>query len=75
MVKERELEQQGRLVEEELELLAQEIAELKLNHRAEIDNLKLELKALQFFLSQVHPEFDEQFKSLREKVRLEINPE
>lgn len=75
MVKESELEQQRRLMDEELESLAEEIADIKLSYRGEIDDLKLELKAVQLVLSQIHPEFDEQFKSMMEKVRLEISPE
>ena len=75
MVKESELEQQRRLVDEELESLAEEIADIKLSYRGEIDDLKLELKAVQLVLSQIHPEFDEKFKSIMEKVRLEISPE
>jgi len=66
MVKESELEQQRRLVDEELESLAEEIADIKLSYRGEIDNL---------VLGQIHPEFDEKFKSIMEKVRLEISPE
>ncbi len=75
MVKESELEQQRRLVDEELESLAEEIADINLSYRGEIDSLKLQLKALQLVLSQIHPEFNEQFKSIMEKVRLEISPE
>ncbi len=60
---------------EELDALAQELADSKLDHRTEIDGLKLDLKAMQLYLSQIHPDFEDQFKSLREKVRLEVSPE
>jgi hypothetical protein len=75
MIKDRELEEKEKLVNEELDTLAQELADAELNHRTEIDGLKLDLKAMQLYLSQIHPEFDEQFTSLREKVRLEFSPE
>ncbi len=75
MWKESQLKEQDKLVDEELDSLTNEVFELKLSQRAEIGTLKLELKAIQLFLKEVYPGFEERFESLRERVRLEINPE
>jgi hypothetical protein len=75
MIKDRELEEKEKLINEELDTLAQALADAKLNHRADIDNLRLDLKAIELFLRELHPEFDEKFRALRERVRLEVSPE
>ena len=74
-MRDHESEKREKLLDEELELLAGEVADLKLNHRADHDDLKLEFETLKPFLARAHPGFDEQYKALKEQVRLEISPE
>jgi hypothetical protein len=69
------MQKKDRLLDEELDLLANEVADLKLTHRADIDTLKLEIEALKLLLGRLYPNFQEEFRALREKVRLEVNPE
>jgi len=74
-MKEPEMEKKEKLLEEGLELLTNEVMNLKLDHRADIDGLKLEIETLKLFLAQIYPDFHERFQTLREKARLEISPE
>lgn len=48
---------------------------LELESRAELDNLKLEVKAIQLYLEFLNPDFKKVFNGFREKVFHEINPE
>jgi hypothetical protein len=75
MQRESELERKEKLLERELELLGNEVMELKRTHRADLDILKLEVETLKLLLAQLYPDFNERFQALREKVRLEISPE
>lgn len=69
------MQKKDRLLDEELDLLANEVADLKLTHRADIDTLRLEIEALKLLLAELYPDFEERFRALREKVRLEVSPE
>jgi len=64
-----------KLVDEELELLTNEVMNLKLNCRTEIDALKLEIETLKRLLASSYPDFPEQFKAVKEKVIREVSPE
>lgn len=75
MWKQAEVAKAAGLVNEQVESLTGVVNDIKLNHRADIDTLKIELKAMQLFLTEVYPNFDERFQAVREKVRLEISPE
>jgi hypothetical protein len=75
MSKEQELEKKGKLHDEELEVLADEVINIKRDYRTEIDNLRLEIETLKLFLSQAYPDFQKRFNTLKEKARLEICPE
>ncbi|MCI0488478.1 MAG: hypothetical protein L0229_17965 [Blastocatellia bacterium] len=74
-MRDHESEKREKLLDDELELLAGEVMELKRAHRADLDELKLEFETLKLFMARVHPGFDEQYKALKEQVRLEISPE
>jgi hypothetical protein len=52
-----------------------EVFELKRTHRAEIDELKLEIEALKVLLAQSQADFNERFRAVKETVRLELSPE
>jgi hypothetical protein len=75
MQRELELERKEKLVEREMESLTNEVFELKRTHRAEIDELKLEIEVLKLLLAQSQTDFNERFKAIKEKVRLELSPE
>ena len=64
-----------KLLDEELELLTNEVMNLKLNSRTEIDALKLEIEILVRFLEGIYPDFKERFQALKEKVIREVSPE
>ena len=64
-----------KLLDEELDLLTNEVMNLKLNCRTEIDALKLEIETLKRFLASSYPDFQERFQSVKEKVIREVSPE
>ena len=64
-----------KLLDEELELLTNEVMNLKLNSRTEIDALKLEIEILVRFLEGIYPDFKERLQALKEKVIREVSPE
>ncbi len=64
-----------KLLNEELELLTNEVMNLKLNCRTEIDLLKLEIETLKRLLSSVVPDFPERFHTIKETVIREVIPE
>jgi hypothetical protein len=75
MQRELDLERKERLLEKELDELTSEVLELKRTHRADLDTLKLEMEALKQSLAQLHPDFNERFQALKEKIQVEISPE
>jgi hypothetical protein len=75
MWKASEIEKPGKLLNQELESLATLVSNLELSHRADIDDLKLEIQTLKLFLAECHPEFDTRYALLKERVRLEVSPE
>jgi hypothetical protein len=64
-----------KLLDEELDLLTNEVMNLKLNNRTEIDALKLEIETLKRFLSHRYADFGERFQAIKEQVILEVSPE
>jgi hypothetical protein len=64
-----------KLLGEELDLLANEVTNLKLNARTGIDNLKIEIDTMKRFLAGRYPHFAAQFQAFRESVILEVSPE
>jgi len=66
---------QEKLLDEELDLLTNEVMNLKLNCRTEIDSLKLEIETLKRFLASSYPDFQERFQAVKEKVIREVSPE
>lgn len=66
---------QDKLLDEELDLLTNEVMNLKLNCRTEIDALKLEIETLKRFLNGKYPDFQERFAAIKETVIREVIPE
>ncbi|HXG92567.1 MAG TPA: hypothetical protein VNN73_09380 [Blastocatellia bacterium] len=75
MWKDAELEKKERLLDKELDLLAAEVSKMKIDHRADVDALRIEIEAIKLFLFEFHPEFSDQFPLLKERARQEISPE
>lgn len=75
MQRELDLERKERLFEKELDALTDEVLELKRVHRADLDTLKLEIETLKLLLAQLHPDFNERFQTLKEKLQVELSPE
>lgn len=74
-MKEREIEKQFKTLQQEIALNGEELEALKRDHRAEIDTLRLEVKALRRCLSLLHPDFVECFAAVREDLIQETYPE
>jgi len=68
-------EAKEKLFDEELDLLTNEVMNLKLNTRTELDALKIEIETLKRFLAGHHPDFEAQFNALSKSVILEVSPE
>jgi hypothetical protein len=63
------------LHEKEIASLADELVELRRLHRAEIDDLRLDLAALKLFLEERHPGSGARLAALRIRANQEISPE
>lgn len=61
------LQEKQTLLEQELKTLTDKAAQLEKALR-EMDDLKLEIKALKVFLGRLHPEFKSQFPEILKKV-------
>jgi hypothetical protein len=69
------VEEQFRLLQQEVELAGDAIDNLRREHRAEIVALHLEIAVLRRSLMVLHPEFAERYDVLREQVLRETDPE
>jgi len=69
------VEEQFRLLQQEVILAGEAIENLQREHRAQIDALRLEIEILRRCLKILHPEFDWQDDALREQVLRETDPE
>lgn len=74
-MKEAEIAEQFRLLQQEIVLAGEAIATLKLEQRADVDALRLDVAVLQRCLLQLHPEFAAHFETVRAALRREIDPE
>lgn len=72
---ERDLREQIGVISGELESLAERQRQLQLDGRSEIDALRIEIAVLRRFLEQTHPEFADQYQTLREAVLRTVDPE
>jgi hypothetical protein len=70
-----ELEEQLRLLQQELIQVGEIADELKRDQRAEIDALRLEIEVLRQCLMRVHPDMAAQYEELRAEVLRQIDPE
>ena len=70
-----ELEEQLRLLQQELIQGGEIVDELKRDHRAELDALRLEVEVLRQWLMRMHPDMAAQYEELREEVFRQVDPE
>ena len=74
-MKEAEITEQYRLLQQEIELAGEAIETLKLDQRVALAALCLDVAVLQRCLLQLHPEFAAHFETVRAERRREIDPE
>ena len=74
-MKEAEIAEQFRLLQQEVNLAGEAVETLRRDHRAEIDALRLEIEALQRCLLGLHPELEERLAIVRSEVMQKIDPE
>ena len=70
-----ELEEQLRLLQQELIQVGEIAEELQRDHRAESDALRLEVEVLRQCLLHTHPEMAAQYEELRAEVIRDVDPE
>ncbi len=73
-MKEAETTEPFRLLQQEIVLAGEAIETLKLDQRAEVDALRLDVAVLQRCLLQLHPEFAAHFETVRAELRRAIDP-
>ena len=74
-MKEAEITEQFRLLQQEIVLAGEAIEALQRDQRAEVDALRLDVEVLQRCLLQLHPEFAAHYETMRVELRREIDPE
>jgi len=74
-MKEAEITEQFRLLQQEIVLAGEAIEAIQRDQRAEVDALRLDVEVLQRCLLQLHPEFAVHFETIRAELRREIDPE
>jgi|RhiMetdeSRZDD1v2_1073273.scaffolds.fasta_scaffold36231_6 hypothetical protein len=74
-MKEAEIVEQFRLLQQEIVLADEAVETLKRNQRAEIDALRLDMEVLKRCLFQLHPELAAHFETMRATLIREFDPE
>jgi hypothetical protein len=75
-MKEAEIDEQFRLLQQAIVLAGEAVETLKRDQRAAIDTLRLEVEVLKRCLCQVHhPELAAQFEAIRATLIREFDPE
>jgi hypothetical protein len=74
-MEEKELQQRFHLLQQEVEAAISLVEEVRLNHAAAVDALKIEVEVLRRFMAGYDPDFARRYDELRGLVIHEINPE
>jgi hypothetical protein len=74
-MKEAEITEQFRLLQQEIVLAGEAVETLKRDQRAAMDALRLDVEVLKRCLVQVHPELAAQFEAIRAALLREFDPE
>jgi hypothetical protein len=74
-MKEAEITEQFRLLQQEIVLAGEAIETLQRNQRAEVDALRLDVEVLKRCLFQCHPELAAHYETMRAELMRDIDPE
>jgi regulator of replication initiation timing len=74
-MREREIEKQFNVLQQEIALTGEDLEALRRDQRALMDGLRLEVEALRRCLERLHPDSVECFAAVRAEVLHGVNPE
>ena len=74
-MREREIEKQFKMLQQEIALAGEQLEALKRIQRAETDALRLEVETLRRCLERLNPDFEECFGGVRTEVMQGTDPE
>lgn len=74
-MKEAEIDEQFRLLQQEVVLAGEAVETLQRDQRAALDALRLDVEVLKRCLLRLHPEFATHFETVRATLIREIDPE
>jgi hypothetical protein len=74
-MRERDVEKQFEILEQEIALNGEQLQALRRDQRAATDALRLEVETLQRCIRRLFPDFDECFATVRAEVAQEVDPE
>ncbi|MEW6298636.1 MAG: hypothetical protein AB1671_12945 [Thermodesulfobacteriota bacterium] len=74
-MEELDIRQQLNLLQKEIEAAVSLTEDTKLDLRAAIDTIKLEVEILKRFITRHHADFAAQYPKLREEIIREVDPE
>lgn len=74
-MREIEINEKLRLIEKEILCTGDEMTKVKLDLKAEIDELKIDIEAVKRLVKQTLPGGEEEYRKVKESVIREINPE
>jgi hypothetical protein len=69
------LQERIRLMEKEMDLLGDEMDNLKRDLKEQEAKLRIELGTLKAFLMQVHPDFKTKYPKIKKVVTAEVDPD
>ncbi|HLG23275.1 MAG TPA: hypothetical protein VI382_10705 [Candidatus Manganitrophaceae bacterium] len=70
-----ELEEKVRLLEKEIDILAEQVDQLKLDAKEHIDTIKIELATLKALMSEISPQFKTRYLKIKKKIEEKFDPE
>ena len=70
-----DIEQQFHLLQQEVEAAVSLTEDTKINLLAAIDTIRIEAEVLRRFMESYHPDFADQYATLKEEVMRSVNPE
>ncbi|MBN1840793.1 MAG: hypothetical protein JW883_00725 [Deltaproteobacteria bacterium] len=74
-MKERDVEKQFKILEQEIALNGEQLEALRRDQRAATDAMRLEVETLRRCLVRLFPDSDECFATVRAEVAKEVDPE
>jgi hypothetical protein len=74
-MREGNIEQQFKAIEQQLALTGEHLEALRQKYREHMDDLRLELEVLRRCLLHLHPDLAEHYEAIRSQVIHEVDPE